>query len=74
MKFQESFARDNLKYFPALNVFLSYDSKLQRSIFFRHTLVDLIITIGATKISFIGQGKKTVNLHVRSSEKKNMVK
>ena len=39
--------------------------------FFRHTLVDLIIAIGATKISFIGQEKKTVNLHVRSLEQKH---
>lgn len=74
MKFQESFARDNLKYFPALNVFLSYDSKLQRSIFFRHTLIDLIITIGATKISFIGQEKKNGKSTCKKLREKNMVK
>ena len=70
MKFQESFARSNLKYFPALNVFYLMIANYKGQCFFRHTLIDLIIAIGAKKISFIGQEKKTVNLHVRSSEKK----
>lgn len=74
MKFQESFARNNLKYFPALNVFYLMIANYKGQCFFRHTLIDLIIAIGAKKISFIGQEEKNGKSTCKKLREKNMAK